>query len=293
MSPLILDGKRLSSEIREIQKNRVSHLKQRGISPRLDIIFVGDNPASEIYTRMKQKACRWCGIKSVVHRFDADISEEEVLEKIAELNRDKSVNGILIQLPLPAKLSESDIINAVDPKKDVDGLTATSLGHLVRGEPSFIPCTPAGVITLLKNAKISLEGKSVVIINRSNLVGKPLIFLFLRENSTVTVCHSKTIKLEKISSKADILVTAIGRPRFITQEYIKQDSVVIDVGINYLDGKIVGDVDFDGVVDKASAITPVPGGTGPMTITMLLDNTIKAAEIQNKIRVNNGVESGE
>ena len=280
MSGMIIDGTRIGNELREKLKSRIEALKEKGKLPGLAVILVGENPASQVYVRMKEKACESLGIHSEKFALPADTSQEEVLALIQRLNHDDKIHGILVQLPLPAHFNEELIIESIIPTKDVDGFHPINIGNLMLGKPLFSPCTPAGVIELLRASQIDMKGKNVVVVGRSNIVGKPVAALLLHEHATVTICHSKTKSLKDETRRADILIAAIGKPKMITADMVKEGAVVIDVGVNRLeDGKLVGDVDFDGMKDKVAAITPVPGGVGPMTITMLMANTVKSAEI--------------
>lgn len=275
----IIDGKSISASIREELKKRVEALRQKGVVPGLAVILVGDDPASAVYVRNKEKACEETGIYSVVHRLGAQTSEEDVISLVRSLNNDDRIHGILVQLPMPGHIGERAVLRAVDPDKDVDGLHVVTAGRLLTGEKGFIPCTPKGIIRLIKSTGTNISGKRAVVVGRSNLVGKPAAILLMSENATVTMCHSRTVDLEKICSEADILVAAIGKPGMIKGEYIKQGAVVIDVGTTKVDGKLKGDVMFEEAAGKASYITPVPGGVGPMTVTMLIENTVEAAEL--------------
>ncbi|WP_029270045.1 bifunctional methylenetetrahydrofolate dehydrogenase/methenyltetrahydrofolate cyclohydrolase FolD [Virgibacillus alimentarius] len=275
----IINGKELSSELKLNMKEKVSDLKKNKIVPHLTVILVGDNPASKSYVNGKKKACAETGISSDIIEMADSISEEKLLSTINKLNQDQSVHGILVQLPLPDHINEQHIIEAIDPKKDVDGFHPVNIGKMMTGADTFLSCTPFGIVTMLKSKDIHISGQHVVIIGRSNIVGKPVGQLLLNENATVTYCHSKTEDLRSFTTNADILIVAIGKANVLTEEYLKPGAVVIDVGINRLDnGRLTGDVDFENVKNKASFITPVPKGVGPMTITMLLQNTIKAAE---------------
>ena len=280
---IIIDGKLVSNTIREEIRDEVSSLKTEfGITPGLAVVFVGDDPASAVYVRNKHRACLDVGIESYVITMPADTAEEVLLNKIDELNADKRVNGILVQLPLPEHICESNIINRISPEKDVDAFHPVNVGKILIGNHDFLPCTPAGIMDLLDFYNINVEGMECVVLGRSNIVGKPMSLLLLGKNGTVTICHSRTIDLAKITKRADILVVAVGKAEFITADMVKPGAVVIDVGINRLkSGKLVGDVKFDEVSLIASAITPVPGGVGPMTITTLLKNTLIAARKQN------------
>ena len=272
----LIDGKLISTQIKDELKTEVAALKEKGIVPCLAVIQVGNDPASSVYVNNKKKACAYIGIESLSYELEENISQEELLSIIDELNHNEMVNGILVQLPLPKHMDEEAIIKAIHPKKDVDGFHPETVGNMCIGSKGFLPCTPAGVIQLLKRSNIDIEGKECVVIGRSNIVGKPMAMLLLRENGTVTITHSRTKDLKKITSRADILVAAIGKPKFVTAEYVKEGAVVIDVGIHRNENnKLCGDVDFDDVVDKVSAITPVPGGVGPMTIAMLMNNCVE------------------
>ncbi|MDR1906375.1 MAG: bifunctional methylenetetrahydrofolate dehydrogenase/methenyltetrahydrofolate cyclohydrolase FolD [Clostridiales bacterium] len=273
----IIDGKALSQKIRAEIKEEAAKLKsQKGKIPGLAVIIAGDDSASKIYVKNKILACHEAGFFSVHKEFDAGADKEALIKAILEFNRDDNIDGILVQLPLPKHLNPDEILPFIDVRKDVDGLSAFQQGLLLQGTPDLVSCTPNGVIELIKSAGVEIAGKNAVVIGRSNMVGKPMAMLLLRENATVTICHSKTKNLGEIVLSADIVVAAIGRAKFITADMIKQGAVVIDVGMNRLDGKLCGDVDYDAVKEKASAITPVPGGVGPMTITMLLANTLKS-----------------
>lgn len=279
----IIDGKLVSQKIRgEIAASVSEFKKKNGYSPALAVILVGDNPASQVYVRNKHKACLEVGIESVEIIFDASVSEEELLSKIDELNSDTRINGILVQLPLPRHISEEHVISRISPLKDVDAFHPENVGKIMIGNYDFLPCTPAGIMQLLCEYNVEIEGKRCVIVGRSNIVGKPMMHLLLESNATVTVCHSRTKNLAEITREADILVVATGKPELVTADMVKPGAVVIDVGINRReDGRLVGDVDFFGVSKIASMITPVPGGVGPMTITMLLKNSLLAAQIQS------------
>lgn len=273
---ILIDGKLISTQIKDELKAEVSSLKEKGIVPCLAVIQVGNDPASSVYVNNKKKACAYIGIESLAYELEENISQEELLSIIDELNHNDMVNGILVQLPLPKHINEEAIINAIKPEKDVDGFHPETVGNMCIGSKGFLPCTPAGVIQLLKRSNIEIEGKECVVIGRSNIVGKPMSLLLLRENGTVTITHSRTKDLKEITKRADILVAAIGKPKFVTSEYVKDGAVVIDVGIHRNeDNKLCGDVDFDDVIDKVSAITPVPGGVGPMTIAMLMNNCVE------------------
>ncbi|MBD5495515.1 MAG: bifunctional methylenetetrahydrofolate dehydrogenase/methenyltetrahydrofolate cyclohydrolase FolD [Lachnospiraceae bacterium] len=276
--PKIIDGKAISAQIKEELKQKVSELKQNGVNICLAVIQVGDDPASSVYVGNKKKACAYIGIESLSYELPDSTTQEELLKLIEELNGRKNVNGILVQLPLPKHIDENAVIHAIDPKKDVDGFHPQNVGALCIGQKGFVSCTPAGIIQLLKRSGIEIAGKECVIIGRSNIVGKPMALLLLSENGTVTVTHSKTKDLKEITKRADILVVAIGKPKFITREYVKEGAVVIDVGIHRNENnKLCGDVDYDDVAPICSAITPVPGGVGPMTIAMLMYNCVESA----------------
>ena len=272
----LIDGKMISTQIKDELKAEVALLKEKGILPCLAVIQVGNDPASSVYVNNKKKACAYIGIESKSYELDENITQKTLMDLIDELNQDKTVNGILVQLPLPKHLDEEAVIQAITPEKDVDGFHPETVGNMCIGSKGFLPCTPAGVIQLLKRSDIDIAGKECVVIGRSNIVGKPMAILLLRENGTVTITHSKTKDLKEVTKRADILVAAIGKPKFVTAEYIKEGAVVIDVGIHRNENnKLCGDVDFDDVIDKVSAITPVPGGVGPMTIAMLMNNCVE------------------
>lgn len=273
----LIDGKLISTQIKDELKEEVAQLKEKGIEGCLAVIQVGSDPASSVYVRNKKRACEYIGIRSLSYELSEDTSEEELLELIGKLNEDDSVNGILCQLPLPKHIDEDKIIDAIAPEKDVDGFSPQSVGAMVIGKPGFLPCTPAGVIQLLKRSNIDIEGKNCVVVGRSNIVGKPMAMLMLRENATVTICHSRTKDLKEVCSQADILIVAIGKPLYIDSSYVKDGAVVIDVGIHRDENnKLCGDVNFEDVAPKASYITPVPGGVGPMTIAMLMSNCVES-----------------
>lgn len=275
----LIDGKAISQEIQERIKTEVEKLDKK---PGLAVILVGEEPASCVYVRNKEKMCQKLGIQSFVYRLPEDTTEEKLLDLIEELNRNDEVNGILLQHPVPAQIDEHKAFNKIAPEKDVDGFHVINRGKLAIGEDCFVACTPLGVITMLKHENIEIEGKRAVIVGRSNIVGKPLYELLLRENATVTVCHSKTKNLKEICAEADILIAAIGKPKFITEDMVKEGAVVIDVGINRIDGKLIGDVAFENVKEKVSYITPVPGGVGPMTMATLMENVLKAYRLRNR-----------
>ncbi len=273
-----IDGKQISAQVKDECRDRVA---KEGLDITLAVIQVGNDPASTVYVGNKKKACEYIGIHSLAYELAEDTSEEELLELVEKLNADEKVNGILVQLPLPAHINEDKVIQTISPEKDVDGFHPQSVGALSIGQPGFVSCTPAGVIQLLKRSGITIDGKECVIIGRSNIVGKPMAMLMLRENATVTVCHSHTANLKEVAKRADILIVAIGKPKFITRDYVKEGAVVIDVGIHRNENnKLCGDVDFDDVEPVASAITPVPGGVGPMTIAMLMNNCVEAKGIR-------------
>lgn len=276
-----IDGKAVSASLREKLKGEVATFVQKtGVTPGLAVVLVGEDPASAVYVRNKHRGCEEVGIRSDVYTLPAETTEEELLALLRKLNADDTVHGILVQLPLPKHISEEKVIHTIRPEKDVDAFHPQNAGNILLGKYSFLPCTPAGVMELLAAYDIPIAGKECVVVGRSNIVGKPQALLLLEKNGTVTVCHSRTKDLAEVTRRADILVVAIGRPCFITADMVKEGAVVIDVGINRKeDGKLCGDVDFDAVEPKASAITPVPGGVGPMTITMLLRNALRAAEL--------------
>ncbi|MCM1082587.1 MAG: bifunctional methylenetetrahydrofolate dehydrogenase/methenyltetrahydrofolate cyclohydrolase FolD [Clostridium sp.] len=273
----IIDGKLISKQIKDELKSKVEKLKSEGKEVCLAVIQVGSDPASTVYVGNKKKACEYIGIKSVAYELPEETTEEELLGIIDKLNKDDSVHGILVQLPVPKHINEEHIINAISPEKDVDGFHPASVGALSIGKKGFVSCTPAGIIQLLKRSGIEVEGKDCVVIGRSNIVGKPMAMLLLRENGTVTVCHSKTKNLKEVCKRADILVVAIGKPKMIDASYVKEGATVIDVGIHRNEnGKLCGDVDYESASSVAGAITPVPGGVGPMTIAMLMNNCVEA-----------------
>lgn len=273
---LRIDGKAISTQIKDELKEEVAALKEQGICPCLAVIQVGNDPASSVYVNNKKKACAYIGIESLSYEVDETISQEELLGLIDRLNKDEKVNGILVQLPLPKHIDEEKVIQSITPEKDVDGFHPETVGRMCIGTKGFLPCTPAGIIQLLKRSGIEIEGKECVVIGRSNIVGKPMAMLLLRENGTVTITHSRTKDLKEVTRRADILIAAIGKPHFVTADYVKEGAVVIDVGIHRNeDNKLCGDVDFEAVEPIASAITPVPGGVGPMTIAMLMNNCVE------------------
>jgi len=280
MPATLIDGKSLAASLRAAQKSAVDSLAARGVRPGLAAILVGDDAASRVYVRNKARACEETGVRSEIHEFAEQVSENELLERIARLNADRAVHGILVQLPLPGRLDANRVLAAVSPAKDVDGFHAANLGALLQGRPGFVPGTPGGVMRLLEHAGVALAGRQAVIVGRSTIVGKPLALLLLQKDATVTICHSKTGDLGAITRQADILIAAVGRAKLVTAEMVKPGACVIDVGINRLpDGKLAGDVDFAAVREVAGSITPVPGGVGPMTVAMLIVNTVKAAEL--------------
>ena len=279
----LIDGKVISAAVKERVKNEVVQLNGKGITVGLAVIIVGEDPASKIYVANKKKACEALGIISEEYALPESTTEEELLGLIDTLNSKRSINGILCQLPLPRHLDEKRIINAISPEKDVDAFHPVNVGRIMIGDYDFVPCTPAGIMEMLAYENIETEGKRCVVIGRSNIVGKPMAMLLLHKNGTVTICHSKTRNLKEICLGADILVAAVGKAKFVTADMVKEGAVVIDVGMNRENGKLCGDVDFEAVKDKASAITPVPGGVGPMTIAMLMQNTLTAAKRQNGI----------
>lgn len=279
----IIDGKALAKKIRENLKKECEDLKKEGIIPKFAVILVGDNPASKVYVRNKSKAAEETGIIFEEHLLDTNIEQKQLIDLIEKLNHQKDIHGILLQSPLPNHLDINEAFRAIAPEKDVDGFHPTNVGKLVLGQDTFVSCTPYGIMKMLEEYKIDLEGKNVVIIGRSNIVGKPLYQCCLNKNATVTTCHSKTKDITAYTKKADVIMVAIGKPKFLTKDMVKEGAVVIDVGINRTEGKrIIGDVDFEEVEKIASYITPVPGGVGPMTIAMLMNNVIKAARQQGK-----------
>lgn len=279
----IIDGKLVSSAVKARVAGEVKELNKKGISVCLAVILVGNDPASQIYVANKKKACEQLGIISKEYLLPANTSQEELLALIQELNEDKTVNGILCQLPLPKGLDEKVVIETIDPNKDVDAFHPVNVGKIMIGDYDFLPCTPAGVMEMLNYYNIDISGKECVVIGRSNIVGKPMGMLLLHKNGTVTLCHSRTKNLSEATARADILVAAVGKAKFVTADMVKPDAVVIDVGMNRENGKLCGDVDFDAVSQKASYITPVPGGVGPMTIAVLMQNTLTAAKRQNNL----------
>lgn len=275
----IIDGKSIANKIRAGVKEEVKKLKEKeGVTPKLAVVLAGDNPASQIYVRNKEKACAEVGISSDVRRIPPSIKEKELIDIVKQLNKDKSVHGILMQLPLPEGLSDKNVLNEIYPEKDVDGLHPLNMGKLLKGEsPRFIPCTPQGIIELILSTGVTMKGTNAVVVGRSNIVGKPISILLLQNHATVTICHSRTKDLGEETRRADILVAAVGSPEIIKEDMIKEGAVVIDVGTNRVGDKLIGDVDFNGAKERAGFISPVPGGVGPMTIAMLLKNTLIAA----------------
>ncbi len=284
MGAKILNGTELSKAVKQELGKEVREMVQGGVHPGLAVIIVGNDPASRVYVNNKKKACGEIGIASFEYALDENIEEKELIDLINVLNKDAQVNGILVQLPLPPHINEENVLYAIDPGKDADCFHPSNVGRLMIGNPRFMPCTPAGIIELIDLTGIDIEGKECVVVGRSNIVGKPMSMLLLAKNGTVTVCHSKTRELSEICRRADVLVAAVGKPEFIKGSFIKPGAVVIDVGMNRLENKkLVGDVEYASACEAASAITPVPGGVGPMTIAMLMRNTVKAARLQNGI----------
>ena len=281
----ILSGKLVSTKIKEDLKKEVDELKEKGIIPKLAVIMVGDNPASKVYVKNKSKACNLVGVEFEEFLLSENVEEKELFDLIDRLNEDDSINGILLQSPIPKNLDQNEAFKRIKPEKDVDGFNPINVGNLCIGNGCFISCTPFGVMKILEYYNIELEGKNAVVLGRSNIVGKPMVQCLLSKNATVTVCHSRTKNLQEITKNADILIAAIGKPKFVTKEFLKDGAIVIDVGINRQEDskKICGDVDFDDCLSKVSKITPVPGGVGPMTIAMLLYNVVKATKEQNEI----------
>lgn len=280
--PIIIDGKKVSADVRNQVAQETQELKNNGITVGLAVVIVGDDSASRVYVNNKKKACAEVGFISEEYALPASTTQEELLDLVKKLNNKKEINGILVQLPLPKHLDEKAVIEAIDPKKDVDAFHAVNVGKIMIGDYDFLPCTPAGVMEMLSSYNIDVNGKNCVVIGRSNIVGKPMAMLLLHKNGTVTICHSRTKNLKEVCAGADIIVAAVGIPKFVTADMVKDGAVVIDVGMDRDEnGKLCGDVDFEDVKDKASAITPVPGGVGPMTIAMLMKNTLKATRLQN------------
>lgn len=282
MSAPVINGKQVSEEIRGALRGEVERMAKQGFTPGLAVVLVGEDPASQVYVRNKEKACQDLGYYSEVHRLSASTTQDELLELVDKLNRQSNIHGILVQLPLPKHIHEKAVIDAISVEKDVDGFHPVNVGNLVIGDDSLLPCTPAGVIELIKRTGIEMAGKHAVVIGRSNIVGKPVSLLLQREHATVTMCHSRTANMKELTKQADILVVAIGRANFVDASYVKPGAVVIDVGMNRLEsGKLAGDVDYESVKEISGPITPVPGGVGPMTITMLMQNTLIAAKRLN------------
>jgi methylenetetrahydrofolate dehydrogenase (NADP+)/methenyltetrahydrofolate cyclohydrolase len=275
----IIDGKAIAAKMREGIKSEVAELATQGVTPGLAVVLVGEDPASRVYVSMKEKACADCGIFSVEHKLSADTSEETLLELITQLNADNKIDGILVQLPLPKHIDEAKVLEAISPAKDADGFHPYNVGRLATGNPLFQPCTPYGVMKMLEETNVDLKGKNVVVVGRSNIVGKPVALMCLAAHATVTICHSRTVDLPAKVAAADVVIAAVGIPEMIKGDWIKEGAVVIDVGVNRVGGKkLVGDVEFEAASLRASAITPVPGGVGPMTITMLIYNTLESAK---------------
>ena len=280
---VMIDGKAVSARLRQKMAAEVAAMKEAGVVPGLAVVLVGENPASQVYVRNKIKACEELGIRSQDYRLPEDTTQEALLDLVGELNRREDIHGILVQLPLPGQIREEAVIAAIAPEKDVDAFHARNVGKIVQGSYNFLPCTPAGVMELIRSTGVSVQGKECVVVGRSNIVGKPMALLMLHENATVTICHSRTRELPAVTRRADILIVAIGRAKFITGDMVKEGAVVIDVGMNRDEnGKLCGDVDFAAVEPKAGHITPVPGGVGPMTITMLMKNTVTAARLAGR-----------
>jgi len=278
----IISGKEVSAQVKESVRVETAQLKEKGIETGLAVVIVGDDPASHVYVNNKKKACEAVGFNSYEYALPAETSQEELLDLVDVLNHDDKVNGILVQLPLPKHIDESSIINAISPNKDVDAFHPINVGKIMVGDYAFLPCTPAGVMELIKSTGVDISGKHCVVIGRSNIVGKPMAMLLLHSNATVTICHSKTTNLKELCANADILVASVGKANFVTADMVKPNAIVIDVGINRLDnGKLCGDVNFDEVSKVAEYITPVPGGVGPMTIAMLMQNTLTACKLQH------------
>lgn len=282
MSATLMDGRAVSAAVRDKLALRVRELEARGVKPHLAVVLVGKDPASQIYVRNKERACEKLGIRSTVLRLAAECTQQELEDAVRTLSADPQVHGILVQLPLPRHLDAAAVIALIDPRKDVDGFTPVNAGRLLNGEKGFVACTPGGVMEILRHYDVPICGRSAVVVGRSNIVGKPMALLLLAENATVTVCHSRTRNLAQVTRGADILVAAVGKAGFITADMVKPGAVVVDVGINRVNGKVVGDVDFESVSEVAGFLTPVPGGVGQMTITMLLKNTLDAARMQAK-----------
>ena len=277
MAATIIDGTAIAAKRRAASAERVKELAAQGVTPGLAVVIVGEDPASQVYVRMKQKACDEVGLYSEKHELPVDTTQKELLALVAELNGRDDIDGILVQLPLPDHIDEDAVIDAIDPEKDVDGFHPISVGRLVIGKDTFLPCTPHGVMVLLEESGVELKGKEAVIVVRSNIVGKPVMLMLMSQHATVTVCHSRTRDLAEVVGRADVLVVAVGRPEMVKGEWVKEGAVVIDVGVNRTDDGLVGDVEFEAAKERAGAITPVPGGVGPMTIAMLMENTVTAA----------------
>ena len=281
----IIDGKAVSASVKAQVKAECEELKAKGVTPGLAVIIVGDDSASQVYVRNKERACEECGFYSKKYALPAETTQEELNALVEELNNDKQINGILCQLPLPSHLDDKEVINRIAPIKDVDAFHPENVGRIMIGDYNFLPCTPAGIVELIKSTGVDISGKKAVVIGRSNIVGKPMAMLLLHENATVEIAHSRTANLAEVAASADILVVAIGKAKFVKKDMVKEGAVVIDVGMDRDEnGKLCGDVDFEDVKDKCSFITPVPGGVGPMTISMLMKNTLTAAKLQNGIK---------
>jgi len=281
----IIDGKAVAKEVRREVARKVQELAEQGLSPRLSVVLVGDDPASAVYVRNKERACKKVGIREETIRMAADVSEDEILGVVEALNEDSDCDGILVQLPLPSHVDPSKVVQAISPEKDVDGFHPENLGRLFAGLGGLVPCTPAGIMRLLREYGVDVEGKRAVVVGRSLIVGRPLAVLLMHSNATVTICHSRTRELGEEVSRADVVVAAVGRPRFVRGEWIKPGAVVVDVGVNRMeDGSLCGDVNFEAAAERAGLITPVPGGVGPMTIAMLLENTVRAACLRRGLR---------
>jgi len=284
MTARIIDGKAIAARRRTEIATQVAELKEQGVTPGLAVVILGSDPASEVYVRMKHKACDETGVRSFKYELPENATQAELLALVAELNADREVHGILVQLPLPDHIDEDTVIEAIDPAKDVDGFHPENVGRMLIGKDTFLPCTPHGCMVLLDEAGIDLEGKEAVVVGRSNIVGKPIAILLLRENATVTVCHSRTRDLAEVVGRADVLVVGVGVPEMVKGEWVKEGAVVIDVGVNRTEDGLVGDVEYEAAAERAAAITPVPGGVGPMTITMLLENTVESARRHSNLQ---------
>jgi len=285
MAATIIDGKAIAEDRRREIARRVTELKERGVVPGLAVAIVGEDPASQVYVRMKHKGCEETGIRSFEHELPPETTQDELLSLVARLNADPDVHGILVQLPLPEHIDEDAVLEAIDPGKDVDGFHPVNVGRLVVGKKAFRPCTPHGCMVLLQESGVELKGAEAVVVGRSNIVGKPVALMLLERHATVTICHSRTKDLPEVVGRADVLVVAVGRPEMVKGSWIKEGAVVIDVGVNRTEAGLVGDVEFDTAKERASAITPVPGGVGPMTITMLLENTVESAAVHAGLQV--------